>query len=162
MNKKATENGLVLPANSLSKFNDNFDFYKWAEQMFLWITSNDKGKTVMELPTFYTVSPIVDGKRSLIPHDSNTILRASSGISQNGPNGLPMVTDENGNKFEVESHTEKEKVFVKNDMNKRVLVNQITLNSNGGQGFMDEKGNIINKPKAIINHYQTTKIKIRQ
>ena len=151
MNKKATENGLVLPANSLSKFNNNFDFYKWSEQMFLWITSNDKGKTVMESPTFYTVSPIVDGKRSLISHDSNTMLRASSSISQNGPNGLPMVIDKNGNKFEVESNTEKEKVLVKNQMNKSVIVNKIVSNSKGGEDFIDDKGNIINKPKAIIN-----------
>ena len=152
MNKKATENGVVLPANSLtSKFDNNFDFYKWSEQMFLWITSNSKGKTVMESPTFYTVSPIVDGKRTLIPHNDSILLRVTTSVSQNGANGLPVIIDKKGNKFEVESSGENEKVFVKNEMNKSVLVNKIVSNANGVTHFIDEKGDVINNPKAIIN-----------
>src|SRR4026207_2120286 len=37
---KATENGLVVPANSVTfGHNNNCDFYRWSWQMFSWITS---------------------------------------------------------------------------------------------------------------------------
>ena len=36
----ATPNGIVKPANSIAFFpNSNCDFYKWSEQMWLWVTS---------------------------------------------------------------------------------------------------------------------------
>ncbi|MFY9223529.1 MAG: hypothetical protein WAQ98_12720 [Blastocatellia bacterium] len=74
-----TANGLVKPANSVN-FNDttpnppvpntiNCNFYQWAEQMFLWLTSpipssNGDGGHVFNSSTFYTV--LEDG--TMIPN----------------------------------------------------------------------------------------------
>ena len=77
-----TENGAVNPANSVTfGHKDNCDFYKWSQQMFLWITSTEgsTGKTVFESPKFYTVSPEFGPKgeqRKLIPHTPGTMLSA--------------------------------------------------------------------------------------
>ncbi|WP_130735898.1 hypothetical protein [Flavobacterium sp. J27] len=77
---KATENGVVNPANSVTfGHKDNCDFYKWSQQMFLWITSPSpvSGKTVFESPIFYTVSTeFGNNERKLIPHTPGTILSA--------------------------------------------------------------------------------------
>ena len=79
---KVTENGAVNPANSVTfGHENNRDFYKWSQQMFLWITSKDgsTGKTVFESPTFYTVSPEfgTNGEqRKLIPHTPGMLLSA--------------------------------------------------------------------------------------
>jgi hypothetical protein len=62
-------NGAVDPADSLNfRGTSNFSFYKWAQQMFLWLTSPaaDARKT-FESSAFYKVSePAPDGKRSLV------------------------------------------------------------------------------------------------
>lgn len=56
-------NGSVLPADSFS-FTPNSlcSFYKWSEQMFLWLTSPvparyGTGSHVFDSPAFYAVSP---------------------------------------------------------------------------------------------------------
>ena len=80
---KASENGAVNPVNSVAfGHKDNCDFYKWSEQMFLWITSpsggnyNDGGR-VFESPVFYTVSPEdAKGKRHLIAHKKGLLMSA--------------------------------------------------------------------------------------
>lgn len=77
---KATENGAVKAANSVTfGHKDNCDFYKWSQQMFLWITSPSKvpGKTIFESPVFYTVSSEFGAnERKLIPHTPGMILSA--------------------------------------------------------------------------------------
>lgn len=76
---KPSENGAVNPANSVTfGHKDNCDFYKWSEQMFLWITSPTKtGKTVLESPVFFTVSPEFGAnERKLIPHIPGQLLSA--------------------------------------------------------------------------------------
>lgn len=77
---KVTENGAVNAANSVTfGHQNNCDFYKWSEQMFLWITSPSKvpGKTVFESPVFYTVSTEFGAnERKLIPHTPGMILSA--------------------------------------------------------------------------------------
>ncbi|AXT50632.1 hypothetical protein D1818_07220 [Aquimarina sp. BL5] len=84
--KSVSKNGIVTPANSVTfKHKNNCDFYKWSEQMFLWMTSPKKegdysSGTVIETPAFYTVSPInlVNGtkERTLIPHVSGQMITA--------------------------------------------------------------------------------------
>lgn len=84
-NGKATENGEVKPANSAGLVHDNnCDFYKWSEQMFLWITSQENsGVTVMESPVFYTVSPKnAAGQRILIPHKKGQLMQAMGNIDK--------------------------------------------------------------------------------
>ena len=154
---KATENGLVEPANSVAfPHNNNCDFYKWSEQMFLWITSPtsggsyENGGTVMESPVFYNVSAQDEkGNRVLTPHTPNTIISAVGNILQTGPNRLPIVFDKNGKMFEVEPQEKNE--AVKDAANKSVVVGKFTVNANGLHSFVDTKGKAISKPKAIID-----------
>ena len=82
----SSENGIVTPANSVDfVHNNNCDFYKWSERMFLWMTSKEEsGKTVFESPEFYTVSPKVDGHRILIPNQEGQMLRAFTNIDKTG------------------------------------------------------------------------------
>ncbi|WP_428225097.1 hypothetical protein [Flavobacterium sp.] len=78
-----TENGIVTPANSVDFVHDNnCDFYKWSERMFLWMTSKEGNQTVFESPEFYTVSPKVNGKRELIPHKQGQLLRAYANVDK--------------------------------------------------------------------------------
>ena len=76
-------NGKVMAANSVD-FNNgtNLDFYKWSEQMFLWITSPEDNTIDLETPEFYTVSPPYSSseKRDLIPHNPSKTLSASVNI----------------------------------------------------------------------------------
>ena len=70
-----TKDGVVLPADSFS-FTPNSlcSFYKWSEQMFLWLTSPapsryGPGKHVFDSPVFFSVSPMdANGERTLIPN----------------------------------------------------------------------------------------------
>lgn len=80
------ENGVVTPANSVDFIhNNNCDFYKWSERMFLWMTSKpDSIHTVFESPEFYTVSPAENGKRVLIPHKKGQLLRATANVDKTG------------------------------------------------------------------------------
>jgi hypothetical protein len=97
-------NGIVLPADSFSftpdPSNINCSFYKWSEQMFLWLTSPvpsryGSGSHVFDSPVFYSLSPIdSNGHRTLIPHDQP--LRFLPLISQRGPRGQDVVFDSEG------------------------------------------------------------------
>jgi hypothetical protein len=151
-----TENGLVKPANSvLFPSKNNCDFYKWSEQMFLWLTSpasggyNGKG-TVLESPVFYNVSPPDSlNKRTLTQHKANEAIRAVSNINQSGPNRLPILIDKNGRRFEIEAAKKDEKV--KNDANKLIQFDHISTNASGLHSFIDTKGKVIKNPKPVID-----------
>jgi hypothetical protein len=87
--KTITKNGAVNAANSVTAVhNNNCDFYKWSEQMFLWITSpNTSGDyssgTVMESNSFYTVSTLMDTIRKLIPHEEGKLISAVANAQKN-------------------------------------------------------------------------------
>lgn len=83
---EVTENGEVTPANSVDFIHENnCDFYKWSERMFLWMTSKDNtNKVVFESPEFYTVSPKTDGQRDLIPNKPGQLLRAMANVDKTG------------------------------------------------------------------------------
>ncbi|WP_433991484.1 hypothetical protein U8527_19240 [Kordia algicida OT-1] len=84
-----SKNGSVNAANSVTAVhNNNCDFYKWSEQMFLWVASpNTSGDyssgTVMESNSFYTVSTSVDGVRTLIPHEKGKLISAVANAQKN-------------------------------------------------------------------------------
>ncbi|MBP1224124.1 hypothetical protein [Flavobacterium sp. 1355] len=153
---KVTENGLVEPANSVAfPHNNNCDFYKWSQQMFLWITSPSSGSygnkgTILESPVFYNVSPQdpITGKRTLEAHKPNVLLSAVSNINQSGPNRLPVLIDKSGKMFEIEAQKSDEKV--KNELNNLVQVGSVKANANGVHMFFDLKGKIIKSPKPVI------------
>lgn len=105
-NGEVTENGEVTPANSVDFIHDNnCDFYKWSERMFLWMTSKDStNKAVFESPEFYTVSPKTDGQRDLIPNKPGQLLRAMANVdktrrimSEEGQATDDVLMDANGN-----------------------------------------------------------------
>jgi hypothetical protein len=153
---KVSENGLVTPANSVTfPHNNNCDFYKWSEQMFLWITSPASGTysgkgTVLESSVFYNVSPPdAKGKRTMTQHNPNEILSAVGNINQNGPNRLPLVSDKFGRLFEVEPPKSDEKV--KDETNKLVQVSRITTDAKGLYSFIDIKGKVIKNAKPVID-----------
>ena len=84
-----TKDGAVNAANSVTAVhNINCDFYKWSEQMFLWMTSpNTSGDyssgTVMESDSFYTVSTSINGVRTLIPHEEGELISAVANAQKN-------------------------------------------------------------------------------
>jgi len=151
---QVTANGLVTPANSVTfpKNNTNCDFYKWSERMFLWVTSPLAGKTVLESPEFYNVSPEDSaGNRVLIPNAPGKLLHMSSHISKSGASRLPVVQDKKGNFFEIEDTNPATKARVKDAANKVVEVAQVKAEGNSFV-FLDAAGKTIDHPKAIIEH----------
>lgn len=128
----ASLNGAVKPANSVIFPNiPNCSFYKWSEQMFLWLTSPappryGSGGLVMNTPAFFDVSlPDATGQRHFEPHVSGAIRAFNLRTAQRGfldlpiilqkdslrllevlppvtaPSGRPLVQDPNGNEVEV-------------------------------------------------------------
>src|SRR5271155_258377 len=72
---KPSVSGVVNPANSVGfSPSGNCDFYTWAKQMFLWLTSPAPSVyggngLIMDSPVFYDVSPPdSNGNRTLLPH----------------------------------------------------------------------------------------------
>jgi len=157
---KATQNGLVTPANSVTfPHEDNCDFYQWANRMFLWITSPSSGiygqaNTVLESPTFFSVSPPGAGEqRVLIPHTANTPLRMSSGLQKNGPNRLPVIRSKAGGLYEIENTKPMPgKLLVKSVAGRPVEVDHVEKDATGKVLFLDKAGKPIEHPKAIIQH----------
>jgi hypothetical protein len=156
-NGTAAANGLVLPANSVTfQHRNNCDFYRWSEQMFLWITSPDSakyggsGNTVLESPVFYNVSPpdSATQNRTLTAHKPNVMLRMAGHISKFGPNRLPVFLDKKGKMFEIETVL----TMVKTATGNTAKVGQVKANAKGVFEFMDDKGKIIAHPMAIIRH----------
>lgn len=94
-------NGAVKPANSVL-FPDvpNCSFYKWSEQMFLWLTSpappryGSSGELVMNTPAFYDVSlPDASGNRHFVPHTSGLIRALNLRTAQRGILDLPVILE---------------------------------------------------------------------
>ena len=163
---KASENGQVMPANSVTfPHGNNCDFYKWSEQMFLWITSPttsgaySPGNSVLESPVFYTVQPDTDNNSSqariLMPHKPGTLIKAlPRSIKQTGPNGLPVIIDKKGRMFEVEQPVTAANapMMVKNAEEKLTAVHHVATDDKGADAFFDAAGKTIAAPKAVIRH----------
>jgi hypothetical protein len=162
-----TLNGLVKPANSLEFSDDshlkNVDFYQWAEQMFLWITSpvqksnRDMG-IVLNSPEFYRVSPDDHGKRTFIANEdppTNNAVPLDLRNSKRGPNRLPIIVDKRGRLFEVAKtqQSPNNKPLVSDNQGKSVEVDRITLGNPGDSPPIPVFWNGVNqilKPKAIL------------
>lgn len=102
---KATENGQVAPANSVTfPHENNCSFYLWSQQMFLWLTSTlPGGATVMESPLFYTVAA-ADGKgnRQLVPNREGQKLSMLTSLAKVGPRGKPVMLNAQGQVIDTE------------------------------------------------------------
>src|SRR5262249_7734327 len=104
-----TANGGVDPADSLTLPHiPNCSFYKWAEQMFLWLTSPvppkfGSGTHVFNSPVFYDVSPPdvsqppdAHRRRMLTPNQPGQIRILNASIPQRGPQKQPVAFDKTG------------------------------------------------------------------
>jgi len=155
---KVTAGGMVTPANSVAfPHNNNCDFYRWSEHMFLWITSPDKNSTVMGSSVFYNVSVSDSGKRVLLQNNLNTPLQMTSHLNKVGPDGLPVVRDNKGRLFEVEPSPLKN-APVKDSAGKTVLVDHVMPGLKGKFLFVDKAGNTIKHPEAVIAHTNSKSI----
>ena len=94
-------NGAVKPADSVL-FPDipNCSFYKWSEQMFLWLTSptppryGGGGGLIMNSSAFYDVTPPdAMGHRQFVPHTSGFLRAFTVRASQKGILGLPVTME---------------------------------------------------------------------
>lgn len=102
-----TLNGLVNPADSVGFVpNSTCAFYKWSEQMFLWLTSPDHkyggSGHVFDSPVFYQVSPPENGKRTLVPFAPGRVLNFAVRQSQVNNRGKQLVVRPDGKVTEVE------------------------------------------------------------
>lgn len=94
-------NGAVKPANSVTFPNiPNCSFYKWSEQMFLWLTSpappryGGGGGLVMNSNAFFDVSlPDSSGQRHFVPHTSGAIRAFNLRTAQRGILDLPIILE---------------------------------------------------------------------
>ncbi len=94
-------NGAVKPANSVTFPNiPNCSFYKWSEQMFLWLTSpappryGGGGGLVMNSNAFFDVSlPDSSGQRHFVPHTSGAIRAFNLRTAQQGILDLPIILE---------------------------------------------------------------------
>lgn len=154
----ASENGAVNPANSVTfPHQNNCDFYQWSENMFLWATSPDSGqygggKSVLESPVFYNVSPEdANGQRTLTPHGPGP-LRLFSHITQNGSGRLPVIISKTGKLFEVEMAKPKANALaqVRNAAGNTVEVANVKIGAGGTATFFDKTGKPIPGPKALL------------
>ena len=147
---KATENGFVNHANSLTFVHDsNCNFYRWSHQMFLWLTSSYKNTTVLASDQFYTVSPDSAGARQLIPHTNGEPLRATGHIKEFGPNRLPVIQTKDGRSMEVIKASSTAPAMVQNDKGAQVEVAHIST-ENGITQLIDKTGKPIAKAKPLL------------
>jgi len=94
-------NGVVKPANSvLFPDTPNCSFYKWSEQMFLWLMSpappryGGGGGLILNSPAFYDVSlPDASGTRHFTPHTSGLIRAFNLRTPPKGTLDLPVILE---------------------------------------------------------------------
>ncbi|MFN0176540.1 MAG: hypothetical protein ACKVU0_18010 [Saprospiraceae bacterium] len=147
-----TTNGIVVPANSVTfGHNNNCDFYKWSWQMFAWLVSPISAtEIVMSSPTFYTVSPVDgNGNRNLIQHTPGQALRATSNITQAGPNGLPTILGKDGKLHEVEKPAAPGVKPMLLNGTQKTAVSSVEIDASGKPIFKDKSGKVIANPKSL-------------
>jgi hypothetical protein len=154
-------NGVVKPASSLTfSDNPNCDFYKWSEQMFLWLNSPAPsryggGAHIFNSPAFYDVSPLdANFDRTFIAHPSgnSTLGNLSLRAAQVGQHGLPVIMSRRGTMLEIESPQlgPTGKQLILNESGKSVEIERITIGDNKRPVFFDKAGKEITGAKPLI------------
>lgn len=155
-----SKNGVVDPANSVTfpgNVANNCNFYRWSEQMFLWLTSptprtyGGGGGHIFDSPVFFDVSPPVAGVRTFILHSVGGIATLNVRAAQVGAHGLPVIMAKGGMMFEVEPPTiaPSGKQLILNRSGRSIEIESATL-ENGKPVLRDKAGMVIPTPKAII------------
>ena len=150
----ATLNGTVQPADSLT-FPDepNCPFFKWAEQMFLWLTSPAPANVrssarVLDSPLFFDVSPLdANGQRTLIPVTPGA-RNLDARISQRGPHAAPVVFDKTGRMFPLVrlQAGPTARPLVRDRAGQTVEIARTQLAPNGAPVFLDKDGKAVDVP----------------
>jgi hypothetical protein len=150
-----TKDGLVKPADSVA-FNppDACAFYKWSEQMFLWITSQkppDGGSHVFSSPLFYAVETVGSGgARRLRPQKDNTLPNFAPNISLLGGAGQEVVFDNTGkvhNVIRPQAGANNELLF-HNKLNELVAVSRVVTAADGKPLLLDKTEKVIDVQEA--------------
>ena len=153
-------NGAVKPANSVM-FPDipNCSFYKWSEQMFLWLTSPappryGSGGLVMNTPAFFDVSlPDATGMRHFEPHTAGKIRAFNLRTAQRGFLDLPIVLERDTLRIlEVlpPSRSPSGRQLVLDADGNEVEVGDARIPRDGPPVLLDPSGREIKSPRAIL------------
>jgi hypothetical protein len=143
----ATLNGVVKPADSVA-FPDtpNCSFYKWSEQMFLWLNSpapptyGGGGGRIFNSPAFFDVSPLDSNMdRTFIAHPSGrfTLGNLQMRAAQVGGHGLPVIMNLQHRMFEVDRPLlgPNGKALILNGQGERIEIDRIALPQGLPQGL---------------------------
>jgi len=152
-------NGAVNPANSVTFPSiPNCTFYKWSEQMFLWLTSPATGiygntGLVLTSPAFFDVSlPDVNGDRVFEPHTGGLSMMKLR-TPQHGLFDLPVLREKRTNKLLNIIASPKGpsgNSVVLNDKGKRIEVSNFRINDQNRVILLDNTGKEIVSPRPII------------
>ena len=156
-------NGQVDPANSVTFPNvPNCSFYRWSEQMFLWLTSPipsrigpyaGGGGHVFDSPVFYDVTPPdASGTRTFVAHTSGLPINLAVRNAKVGINGLQLVIDKTGVFREVvpAKIARSGRQLILNRAGAEVEIQSAKIAPNGTPIFMDRAGKVIASPRPII------------
>ncbi len=152
-----TANGGVNPANSVTFVgNSNCAFFTWSEQMFLWVTSPAPasyggGGRVFESPVFFDVSPPdANGNRELTQNTGKSVRNFAVRVAQKGPNGLPVVFDNNGRMLDVVQPQagSQSKLLLQMPDGSQVEPSQVKLDQAGNAQFTDKNGQTLDATTA--------------
>jgi hypothetical protein len=166
-----TENGIVNPANSLNFVNaPNCGFYKWSEQMFLWVTSPAPseyggGARVFDSPVFYDLSPPdASGNQTLIPHTAGFFRAMAVRAAQVGPHHLPVVLNKGGKLIEIAPTpvAPDGKQLILNRAGQPVEVEEIRTGENGHPVFFDKDLKPIDGAHPLFNNLRPTKTMVQR
>jgi hypothetical protein len=148
-------NGSFVHPNSV-KFPDDADectFFKWAEHMFLWVTSRPSqgsaGSYVFDSSPFYSVSPPGrDTKRTLIAQGRSSPSQrklATVSVSQLGPGGEPVLFSNTSSRHPI--------VRIEGDVRPRaekaglkIEIGRVDIERDKPPRFYDTKGDLIEDP----------------
>lgn len=164
------KDGIVNSPNSLAFQgiqNDMFpncNFYQWAEQAFLWVTSpapaNYGGKgRVFDSPVFFDVSPPdTNGNRTLIPHTETGIHFMAVRTAQAGPHRLPIVFSKAGRMLEIEEPPTAPdgKQLILDRSGQPVEIQEIKPTTFGRPVFLDKNGRPITGAHPLFRTLHAT------
>lgn len=153
-----TANGIVDPADSVTFSNiPNCDFYKWSEQMFLWLLSPapskyGAGAHVFNSRVFYDVTPQdANGNRKFVPNGPGILKNFVATIQQTGPQRKPVIFDDAGRRFNVIETAKAPSglTHVPNAAGQLVEVARTGIAPSGAPLLFDRENREINVPLAL-------------
>jgi hypothetical protein len=158
----ASLNGAVNPANSITFANTpNCSFYKWSEQMFLWLTSPASGLygsngLVMTSPVFFDVSlpdPFTH-ERTFLPHRQGFVRPFNLRTAQRGLLDLPVMLERGTlNMLQVlpQNLSAAGNPIVLDSAGRQREIKSVKINDGNRPVFFDIDGKAIEGAKAFID-----------